>query len=63
MEHSAYMDLWTRRRILTPSGRPGIVTGWVVDRLNIKFTDKASGTVILHPNLIEVIDGRPRPAK
>ena len=63
MENGAYMDLWTQRLVVTPTGRPGIVMGWVVDRLDILYTDPAGGTVMLHPNLIEVTDGRPRPAK
>lgn len=61
-KHSVRLDQWVTRKIVTPSGRPGIVQGVTYDRLDIRFTDMEGGKVSLHPNLLEVTDGKPRPA-
>ena len=59
----SYHIQWLRRQVVLPSGLAGVVTGWAYDRLVVQYANKEGGTVTIHPNLVEVADGKPRPAE
>jgi hypothetical protein len=57
----SYHAQWLHRPVLLPSGSRGVVMGFVYDRLDVRYAN--GGKVTIHPHLVKVTDGKPRPTE